>query len=275
MSSVLLNVFTSRLSSQDRVYLKPDIPPRKLRSAREAHHLAEELILVLYDDTMFGSGKDGFVLTASGIHWKNFLEEPQCISYAQLDPETLSVSGFIFELAGGQINITMSRGLQDILLELLQKLAKGGQQDAESGPSAAMSLAQQISREALAVLGKADKVFIHPNIPPRKLSTVRKIHAGSLEEGEPILVLFDNTVFGGGSEGFLITPQRLCWRNTAKQPNAVRWTRLDRFTIQAEKKQVMLHKHEISMNTQAELTGAAAELFIWIATLVQERGSVR
>ena len=49
------------------------IPPKKLKNAINTYatQVAPEDVLVLYDDTVFGGAKDGFLLTADAVYWRN------------------------------------------------------------------------------------------------------------------------------------------------------------------------------------------------------------
>ncbi|HEX8832095.1 MAG TPA: hypothetical protein VF705_13055, partial [Longimicrobium sp.] len=49
-----------------------EIPEKKLRNAREHFPIpATEQVIALYDDTVFGSNKDGLAVCTTGIYWKN------------------------------------------------------------------------------------------------------------------------------------------------------------------------------------------------------------
>ena len=63
------------------------IPPKKLNNAVKAYatQVAPEDVLVLFDNTVFGGAKDGFLLTAEGVHWHNQGEsEPGQFRYAEI-----------------------------------------------------------------------------------------------------------------------------------------------------------------------------------------------
>lgn len=61
----------------------------------------------------------------------------------------------------------------------------------------------------------ADAFYLAPSIPPKKERNVRALHAAHLPAHEPILGLYDGTVFGAADNEFVITARRLCWRNIA------------------------------------------------------------
>ncbi|APR83974.1 Hypothetical protein A7982_09323 [Minicystis rosea] len=77
-----------------------------------------------------------------------------------------------------------------------------------------------LSRERL---GEPSSLYFAPDIPPRKEAAARRAHADHLPEDEPILVLYDATIFGGADEGFVITPERLCWRNFLENARQIAW----------------------------------------------------
>jgi len=77
---------------------------------------------------------------------------------------------------------------------------------------------------ALAVqyVGGKPGVYVWPHILPRKEKNARTVHEESLTRDEPIVVLFDDTVFGSGDDGYIITPERICWRNYTEAPRGAR-----------------------------------------------------
>lgn len=71
----------------------PHIAPKREQAFRDVHadDLPErERILALYDATPFGSGEEGFVITAKRICWKNPGELPNTIEWCDVDAEGLS-----------------------------------------------------------------------------------------------------------------------------------------------------------------------------------------
>lgn len=65
-----------------------------------------EVPCLLYDDTAFGSAKNGFILTNKAIHWRNFLEESRKINFRDII-EISSKKGEI-TINGEKINITLA-----------------------------------------------------------------------------------------------------------------------------------------------------------------------
>lgn len=76
------------LGENGDLYYAPNIPQEKADVARATHEGigADERVLVLFDDTLFGSADDGFAITARGIFWKNLMEDPQGVGWDEIDP---------------------------------------------------------------------------------------------------------------------------------------------------------------------------------------------
>lgn len=63
-------------ASSSHIFLAPNIPPRKLSGALEGYDLDPEEVILVIDDTLMGSGKDGAVLTATHLLVKAAFASP-------------------------------------------------------------------------------------------------------------------------------------------------------------------------------------------------------
>jgi len=60
------------------------IPPRSLNAiATYATDVSPADVLLLYDDTVFGSAKDGLFLTAEAVYWRTD-DQPERLRYAEI-----------------------------------------------------------------------------------------------------------------------------------------------------------------------------------------------
>ena len=73
-------------------------------------------------------------------------------------------------------------------------------------------------------VGLVPEVYITPGVPPRKEAAVRDLH--QIPVDEPVLVLLDDTAWGGAKDGAVLTPERLCWRDMLARARQRRWTEL-------------------------------------------------
>ncbi|SDU31058.1 hypothetical protein [Geopseudomonas guangdongensis] len=71
----------------DKVFVAPNIPPSKLYAAINSYgnDIKPEQVLVLVDDTVFGSAKDGLVITDSVIAMKFMMESPKVFHWKFLE----------------------------------------------------------------------------------------------------------------------------------------------------------------------------------------------
>jgi hypothetical protein len=95
-----------------------------------------------------------------------------------------------------------------------------------------------------------DAMYLCPNVPGKKEIVARGIHARHLPSDERVLALFDDTVFGSGDEGFLVTSQRLCWKNpgAASRPQMVEWRHIDPDSLYADRNKLVLGVGAIEMS---------------------------
>ncbi len=267
--SDLIHLARQYLGPEPSVHFAPDIPPHKEEGARGVHRSylpATEPIVVLYDGTLFGSAENGFVLTPERICWKNLLEHSRQVSWADLDPTTVSAEKDAIAIARGgvsQVDPELAAGTVRLILAMMERYVRP-----DAGPYRNHADAAEIPRlTALGrrLVGELEDVYYHPAIPPRMLENALAIHAGHLEAGEPVAILYDDTVFGGAKEGFLITPRRLCWKNTASDPEAIEWQHIPPETLEVEGSRVHILGAIIQLTTNEHLAAPVASLFGAIA----------
>ncbi len=86
---------------------------------------------------------------------------------------------------------------------------------------------ENIIAYAQEMMGQHDALFYAPKIPADKLKSARATHRASLERDEQVLVLFDDTVFGGADDGFIVTSERFAWKNIMESPKSFAWGEID------------------------------------------------
>jgi len=108
-----------------------------------------------------------------------------------------------------------------------QALQGGHDGDAPSpvrgGASPPDTVVQGVIRAALAPAraNSPDELFLAPGIPERKLAGARTyVHPG---DGSPLVAVYDNTVFGSATEGFVLTVAGISWHNIFESPRFCRW----------------------------------------------------
>lgn len=222
----------ARLHSEARLFVVPDpMPPRKEARVRRLHRAwlpDEEPILALYDETMFGSGADGFALTSHRLLWRNFLGHPRQLRWDALDPEAVVLVDGAISIAGCRLS-TAVLGQVEALVDLLQALgARHSGAKLPCAPAAEIGAAALVKR-ARWRLGERSAVFYAPALPSRKLRTARRLHA--MSEDERALVIIDDTIGGSAAAGVVLTDRRICWRVLLAPPESCRWNELMRQPI--------------------------------------------
>jgi len=95
--------------SDSALYLAPAIPPKLERGARKVHGASlqpSERILALYDDTVLGTGEDGFVVTSRRLCFKNINGKAFAIEWAELDPESMVADDRKLTIGNASIQIS-------------------------------------------------------------------------------------------------------------------------------------------------------------------------
>jgi len=110
--------------------------------------------------------------------------------------------------------------------------------------------------------GDVDAVFVCPHVPPEKETAARRVHAVHLPERERLLALYDASWLGRGAsyEGFLVTVNRLCWKNPGQAPNTIEWRDLDPEEIYPDYERLVLG-HDVVELPEDTLRNACAHAF--------------
>ena len=96
------------------------MPIQKLKNASQAFLFPgkDEKIMLIADQTIFGSCKEGFAMTEDGLYWKAHFENPQKVMYKDIyevkkEKDWIAVNGLFFNV-NPSVNVKM--------LKLLRKL---------------------------------------------------------------------------------------------------------------------------------------------------------
>ena len=212
--------------------LNPEIPEKKIQAARELHkdHLPEEeLIVALYDDTLSGNATLGFVITDNRICWCNTLSRPEYLLWRRFCDSELSRNKNKVLLMGTEIDFVLKKELvepMESFLTQVKQLPHPPLPGQELSP-----LQEELIKLGLRHLKKSKNVYYHPHFDESKLKEFKKAVSKKVPiENEEILIYYDDTFFGSGDNGFVITENRIIWKNILTAPGAWKW-----YQIEAEK----------------------------------------
>jgi hypothetical protein len=234
----LLDFWKQVLPVHDDVYFQGAIPEAQLRKVCSIYSLPDpEGVLLVYDDTLFGGGGDGFVLTASHFGFKSLAFGPQLVAFSDLTPGDIQYDGRQVTVRGEQVEITgevaaLKAGVGRALRQTLQGYRAAGPagpyRDTPSlvGPHAILEILR-------ATLPKHDDLYYRGEIPSRKLNNVVKQYA--IRDPQDVLALYDDTIFGSADEGFVITGAKIYFKDITSGPVDVEIRLLNEWDIAYEK----------------------------------------
>lgn len=134
--------------------------------------------------------------------------------------------------------------------------------------SAAIAARIPMTDEAVLALlrqhfGGVDAMYLCPTVPGKKELAARGVHARHLPSDERVLALFDDTVFGLGDDGFLVTAQRLCWKNvgSSRRAQRIEWRHLDPDRMYVDKKQLVLGDGALEISGDESVLDACEQAF--------------
>lgn len=113
--------------------------------------------------------------------------------------------------------------------------------------------------------GSDDSLYLAPTIPQKREVAARRAHAAHLSHDERILALYDDTVFGTGDDGFVVTAKRVCWRNIKGDARSLEWRYLDPESIIPDGRKLSIADSVIEISGEREVIGAAADAFYVLA----------
>ncbi len=77
-------------------------------------------------------------------------------------------------------------------------------------------------------------IFLHPNIPPKKISSALEAYAKDVEPDE-VLVLIDSTLSGNAKDGALLTATGFYARNKWQKPSSIDLAEIDSIAFRETK----------------------------------------
>ena len=227
------------------VSIAPSIPAKKAINAKNkyARTMPGETPLVLLDNTVFGSGKEGLLLTDTMVYVKEMGCDPQSFAYGSLrtaafTPNVLSLS---LEFNGKKVHGNLNKTLKnpDLFAEMILAIgdyfrakespageaaptpapavqAPGADAPAPSGEDMQDERQKYLAQypelasalESYRTMFPLRTVHLSPKFPAKILQGARKNFA-PLELNEQPIVLVDSTSNRSGTQGLLLSDRRL------------------------------------------------------------------
>lgn len=247
-----------RYSGADRIYVAPHIPSKLLNNALDSYGLNEDpaSIRVLIDDTVFGSGKEGALIAEDFFGFKEVFSDME--PYEFKDVKTLEAKGAKVHLDGKAVT-TMSVVDKDnlqhffALLNEWREMVRMGRTSAPEEAKGPAELSnEQVQRVVQNVVTAAqrlapERVFVKPNIPPKKLQGALASYGGTLS-ADDVLILIDDTLFGGAKEGLLFGRETFAMKVLMDSPRLFFWRHAE--TLNLTKRDLHINGRKIGALTQ-------------------------
>jgi len=90
----IIEVYPRELKKSGTLFVLENVPPKKLKSVTGSYAKIgdNETVIMLYDNTVFGSAKDGFLLTSKRLYGKVMLERADSVEVAEITNLSLDTS---------------------------------------------------------------------------------------------------------------------------------------------------------------------------------------
>lgn len=240
-----------QVSFRDRknVYLAPNIPADKAANATAVHtdHLPPgEPLLVLYDDTLFGSAKEGFVITESRLCWKSLMYSPAFLLWEELPFLEPQQGVGKVTLRGDQEISATSHEIVGTLFEFL-----GHAQAVAPEPEPRPEVWGAIIRSGLSTLGKSFNVGYHPYIKEAWLRQIQSVYGSIWAPDDVPLVAYDDTLLGKADDGWVATATRLYWKPVFSDPQCLLWGEIKADSVEVSSVGFRIGDHEVHAHLSA------------------------
>ena len=247
-----------------KLFFYPSIPEEKLSSAIAAYAKNESSsdALVLLDETVFGSGKDGLLLTRNGLFSHELFSDPLFTRLEDIDSIWVKDKNLYINktkcLACSYLSRQYLPMLSSLLLELVVALREAGggpshetederPTSSETPPLQAQkpdssAKTEDMTEDAtpspvgsktiggdkiMAILNKYsfndEDIYFAPEIPEKKLKNAINAYAPGLKSDD-VLLLLDDTLMGGAKEGALLSRGSIFFHELFSDPVTVKFS---------------------------------------------------
>ena len=228
----------------ERIYIRPHIPAKQLSNAVGAYSVRVEPkeVVVLIDDTAFGSGKDGILVCENRLVIREVFSSARAYEYDAID--SISCEGrrlFINEREAYKLVQPDKYDLAEFFELMNQWISL---RSAIREPRAAAPVSGNANAgmgEFLYEVGRkvvSDKVYVRPHIPAKKLQSAVNAYGNGLSP-EDVIILVDDTAFGSAKDGILITDKSIYIKIFTESLRAYEWEAVE--SIDIEKRTIYIN----------------------------------
>lgn len=262
--SLLEFLQAQKYSSSGRVHVAPNIPKKLLSNALSAYGLSVDPseVVVLIDDTMLASGKDGCLIAQKSLAVRESFSDAMIYAYDEVD--ALELKGKKLFLNKRQA-ITFHMPDEDDLYDCFSLLEEwlrtqscersspvdklAAVKDSAGNQELSVEQVDSIMQMTLSLAERLglERVYVRPHIPQKKLSAALESYGANMS-AEEVLVLIDDTLFGGAKEGVLMGKSKLAVKMLLDTPRLFFWRHLNSLAV--EKNDLFINSHQVGTFTQ-------------------------
>ena len=231
----------------ENIYIRPHIPAKQLSNAVGAYSVRVEPkeVVVLIDDTAFGSGKDGVLICENRLVIREMFSSARAYEYDAI--ETISCEGrrlYINEREAYKLNMPGKDELAAFFELMDQWLSHRSTATQLREPRVATIANSKTGTGMGAFLYEAgrkvvsDKVYVRPHIPEKKLQSAVNAYGNGILP-EDVIILVDDTAFGSAKDGILITDKSIYIKIFTESLRAYEWEAVE--SIDIEKKTIYIN----------------------------------
>lgn len=263
----------------ENIYIRPHIPAKQLSNAVGAYSVRVEPkeVVVLIDDTAFGSGKDGVLICENRLLIREMFSSARAYEYDAI--ETISCEGrrlYINEREAYKLNIPGKDELAaffELMDQWLSHRSTATQvreprvatiANSKTGAAGMGAFLYDVGRKVV-----SDKVYVRPHIPEKKLQSAVNAYGNGIFP-EDVIILVDDTAFGSAKDGILITGKSIYIKIFTESLRAYEWEAVE--SIDIERKTIYINgaaSGKLVQATQKDL----GHLFNNIDEYVSEKAS--
>lgn len=231
----------------DNIFIYPRIPSKQLNNAIKAYNVSVDPkeVVVLIDDTAFGSGKDGALICRNKLVIREMFGSARVYEYDAIDSVSCNKRRlFINDREAYKFNIPDKDDLEVFFLLLNQWILTLDNAVKSSVPEKSLLESIEAGENFGQLIKNAgsklvsNKVYLRPHIPEKKLQYALNSYGSGISQ-EDVIILVDDTLFGSGKDGILITDNSIYIKIFSESLRVYKWCEIE--SIRIEKRNIYIN----------------------------------
>jgi len=208
----------------------PQIPLHLEQAARRVLAIPpEETLCVLYDDTLFATGENGFVLTPHRICWKAMGEASVSLLRTSLRTRDVYAKANRVFVGAGELPLTgwneaMTASLAERLHQWIGQKYLARQAYRVSPPTRQHWTVDEALKRVQPWLTPSKRMHVYPRIASERVKKIRLVF--DLASTETVVAVRDTSLLRSGMEGVMLTTACVLGWSAFEKPYKIQWVDL-------------------------------------------------